>query len=185
MHVYIEAGLQPLAHRKTLDILEMGFGTGLNALLTVLNAPHTKIDYTTVEAYPLTNEEIAALNYSGLLKDSKAGKLFNKIHEAEWGVPVAITDNFTITKLPAYFESLPFRNGMFDLVYYDAFAPNVQPELWQPEIFNKIYGWMINHGVLVTYCAKGEFKRTLAAAGFHVITLPGPPGKNQITKAVK
>jgi tRNA U34 5-methylaminomethyl-2-thiouridine-forming methyltransferase MnmC len=186
MHVYIQAGLMPLVEQKDkLDILEMGFGTGLNALLTMLNAPDTKINYTTIEAYPLTAEELAALNYSGLFKDSRAGDLFMKMHNADWGVPVTITDNFTITKLHEHFESLTFESHSFDLVYYDAFAPAVQPELWKPEIFKKIYFWMTNHGVLVTYCAKGEFKRTLAAEGFHVVILPGPPGKNQITKAVK
>jgi len=186
MHVYIGHGLRPLLPQKRpLKIFEMGFGTGLNAVLTLLEAGEVPVQYTAVEAFPLTINEIAQLNYPLAIEHPAAKEDFQKIHNVKWEQPIKISPTFTLHKRNAKLEDLNFPINSFDLVYYDAFAPSVQPELWTPEIFKRIQEWMKPGGVLVTYSAKGTLKRTLAALGFTVEHPPGPPGKNEITKATK
>ena len=183
-HVFINMGLNPKTHLDSIRILEVGFGTGLNALLTAVNEPTTNIHYTALEAFPLPAVLTNKLNYPTLLDHKEALNLFNQIHEAEWNKPIAINPHFTLEKHEVGFEAFATQER-FDLIYYDAFAPNVQPELWQPSIWEKLHGLMAAGGVLVTYCAKGQVRRDMQAAGFSTERLPGPPGKNEMLRVTK
>lgn len=188
MHVFIEAGLFYQLSRSgfqglPLHVLEMGFGTGLNAFLTAIEAEHRKIDihYTAIEKYPLTLEEAGKLNYSGTLGHRD---LFNQLHHCLWENEVAVSPYFTVRKEQTDLQSIaPGRS--FQLVYFDAFAPSAQPELWTEDIFKKLYDMMTEKGILVTYCSKGMVRRAMQAAGFTVTKLPGPPGKREIVRAEK
>lgn len=187
LHVFIEAGLKkatPAA--ETLSIFEMGFGTGLNALLTLLEADLSKrpIHYTTIELFPLTNEEINELNYCQQLNHPHHQVLFEKIHEDKWGEEIIVTPFFTLCKIKC---SLPdYSTGqLFDLIYFDAFAPNSQPGLWTKQVFEKLYAMMAPGGILVTYCSKGDVRRAMLEAGFNVEKIPGPPRKREMLRAIK
>lgn len=183
-HVFIEKGFLSLPSSK-LSVLEMGFGTGLNAFLTFLKntALKKEIHYTALEAYPVDAAMVQQLDYLKILgADEEA--VFNQMHAAEWGRKVQLSENFHLCKLAEKLEEVAFTNA-FDLVYYDAFAPRVQPDLWTESIFAKLYAHMNEGGVLVTYCAKGSVKRALKAVGFLVESLPGPPGKREMTRAKK
>lgn len=184
-HVFIDAGLNHVIESglTEIKILEVGFGTGLNALLTLLEAEkaNLKIDYTTIEAFPLKTEITSQLNYGAELK---AALQFEQIHASPWVEAVRISSNFTLTKVPGTLQK--FRSGFkFDLIYFDAFAPGVQPELWTEDIFRKVYDAMAVGAVLVTYCSKGDVRRAMVAAGFAVEKLPGPPGKREMLRARK
>jgi len=189
-HIFIEAGLKSLRRKKTLvnplHILEIGFGTGLNAFLTHLAASDFAVNYTSLEAYPLSNEISSVLNYPDILAVSEADKkIFEVMHECAWNKIFEVSPSFRLTKLHQKLEDAILLPNHFNMVYYDAFAPEVQPELWTEAIFAKIYASMQNNGVLTTYCAKGVVKRALKKVGFEVVGLPGPPGKREITKAIK
>ncbi len=186
-HVFIEAGLYPaVVRKKELRILEMGFGTGLNALLTLEEAIQRGLSvyYEAVEAYPISPEQAALLNYPEQTGYPENRPLFIALHAAAWEVPQSIAPCFTLRKLHAPFETAPL-SGDFDLVYYDAFAPGAQPELWEEPVLRRAYDALAPHGVLVTYCAKGSVKRALRNLGFQLEALPGPPGKREMTRAVK
>lgn len=186
-HVFIEAGLFLAAIlKKELNILEMGFGTGLNAFLTYLEAKKLglKIRYTGVDAYPLDGQVVSHLNYPAALDMDRENLFFEGLHAAPWGQNVTLTDFFSLNKIRETFECVNFFS-QFDLIYYDAFAPNTQPELWEAPIMQKMYDSLLPGGVLVTYCAKGVFKRTLKSVGFEVQSLKGPPGKREMTRATK
>ncbi|HWJ30487.1 MAG TPA: tRNA (5-methylaminomethyl-2-thiouridine)(34)-methyltransferase MnmD [Flavisolibacter sp.] len=185
-HVFIEAGLNHVLNNVTnqpLCIFEMGFGTGLNALLTALEAEkyQRKIFYTAVEAFPLSIEEVKGLNYSELLEHKD---WFQQIHESDWQEDVRITPHLTLRK-----ERVDLINysshQRFNLIYYDAFAPSVQPELWTKEIFEKLFLMLQHGGVLVTYCSKGDVRRAMIAAGFDVEKLTGAPGKREMLRATR
>ena len=184
-HVFIEAGLKECVDRK-IHILEIGFGTGLNALLTWDEAKKNQLEvaYTALEAYPLSMETTRALGYDReeltLEKDS-----FNQLHAVHWGYPVVLEkDCFTLTKLECDFTTLNLSDK-FDLIYFDAFAPDKQPEMWEEQQFEKLYKALNNRGILVTYCAKGEVRRRLQRCGFQVERIPGPPGKREMIRARK
>ena len=186
-HVFLEAGLYTLAiEKKNMRILEIGFGTGLNAFLTLLAAAKRtlQIYYEAVEAYPISQQEAGQLNFTTLLGAPGIKASFKKIHATEWEVPVEIIPGFTLKKHQAFFQDLSY-NKQFDLIYYDAFAPKAQPELWEQPLFEKMYQALVPGGVLVTYCAKGVVKRTLKQVGFTVQALPGPPGKREMTHCTK
>lgn len=186
IHVFIHAGLKYFIEKNQpaeIRIFEAGFGTGLNALLTakyIMDLP-VKVFYQSVEAYPLTMEEVEALNYveseSDLLQ-----KIYFDMHQAEWNQPVAITDNFILEKQKGFLEEWQ-NSGPVDIVYFDAFAPSAQPDLWSEEVFENLYSAMSGDGILVTYCAKGSVKRAMKAAGWNIEKLPGPPGKREMTRA--
>lgn len=182
MHVFIEQGFRALNDKKNLHVLEMGMGTGLNVLLTIREAikKKTKVHYTTFERFPISIEESKKLNYIGETEKN----LLEAIHNAPWGNPTELNEYFTLHKIRDDIAKLD-EKSKYDLVYYDAFAPNCQPELWTTDIFSKIFDAMKSGGILVTYCAKGYVKRNLKAVGFEVISLPGPPRKREMTKAVK
>ena len=177
-HVFIRAGFETCG-RNHVRVLEAGFGSGLNALLTLLAAESSgkSVYYTAVELYPVSMRTVAALSYS-------QDRHFVRLHEAEWGVPTTITDNFTLHKIEADLAKIQF-DTTFDVVYFDAFAPDCQPELWTTAIFTSIFDALATGGVLVTYSAKGEVKQALRKAGFEVSRLGGAPGKRHMLRAIK
>lgn len=184
-HIFINMGLN---HSPVTNphILEIGFGTGLNALLTLLTAKETgrAIHYTSIERFPLSMEVIEKLDYPSLFgKTAEADYL--AIHNAEWGKDIPVSTYFTLHKIEGDFTSYAFPKG-YDLIYFDAFAPEKQPEMWQQSLFNALYDVLNEGGILTTYCAKGIVRRMLQAAGFVVERLPGPPGgKREILRANK
>jgi len=183
-HVFLEHGLLTL-DKASLNILEIGFGTGLNALLTLAEAHRLgiNINYHTVEKYPLVYEEYSRINFEEFIPGIPQGSLI-KLHDSTWGKAVSINKNFTIIK-----ELSDFRNmdpaGPFDLVFFDACAPQKQPHLWSDEIFRKVSGVVLPGGVLVTYTCKGSIRRTLISCGFDVERAPGPPGKREMIRATR
>lgn len=180
-HVFIKSGLEYFLDQhpnQKINILEVGFGTGLNALLTLKAYPDIEIEYTTLEPYPVTGEIIRALNYKGK-------EILLNIHECGWNVPCSINENFTLIKLKSTLSEVALPENHFDVVYFDAFAPNSQPELWTQEAFAKIKSAMSTASVFVTYCAKGQVKRDLKAVGFVVESIPGPPGKREMIRATR
>ncbi len=185
-HIFIETGLKTVfPEKKEINIFEVGLGTGLNVFLSYLeNTNSLHINYTAIEAFPLDIELIKKLNYLKLLNVPQHQPVFEKIHESEWEQYVELGTNFKLKKLYATLQQVELKE-QFDLIYFDAFGPRVQPELWTEEIFSKIYAATKSNGFLVTYCAKGEVKRTLKKVGFTVDTLPGPPGKREMVRAVK
>ncbi len=187
MHVFIEMGLRFTLSRKRynhnppLKILEYGLGTGLNAMLTAIRSDDQKIDYTGLEAYPVTDEEAAAMDYGSQLDRAE---LYLQLHAQPWNETADLTEDFTFTKIQSKFEDYD-RPGSADLIYYDAFGPRTQPELWSQSLFESCYKNLNKNGVLVTYCAQGQARRNMQAAGFNVERLPGPPGKREMLRAVK
>lgn len=187
MHVFIEAGLHDMKPGQELNILEVGFGTGLNALLTIAANEKRghRISYETLEAYPLTMMEIRDLNYCDELGLPALHAAFLRMHDCNWGSPTPVYRNFILTKIRGKLERFIPKPGKYDLVYFDAFAPRVQPEMWSEEVFSSLFKGMRKGSVLVTYCAKGSVKRALRTAGFDVESPPGPKGKREMTRAVK
>jgi tRNA U34 5-methylaminomethyl-2-thiouridine-forming methyltransferase MnmC len=183
-HIFIRNGLE-FSQADPVYIFEVGFGTGLNALLTALKSleSNRKIFYVAVEKYPLEPEIIKRLNYSEFV--GVAGRhLFELIHMAPWNVTKTISENFSIRKISGDLITVPL-DGKYDLIYFDAFGPDKQPEMWTSEILGKIAEVTRRKGLLMTYSAKGEVRRNLTANGFIVTLLPGPPGKRHIIRAVK
>ncbi|WP_340063752.1 tRNA (5-methylaminomethyl-2-thiouridine)(34)-methyltransferase MnmD [Ascidiimonas aurantiaca] len=184
-HVFIKMGLK-LFRNRHLRILEMGFGTGLNAFITLLEAPllRLKVQYTGLEAYPVPKEEYQLLNYPEKLCVPEKKELFAELHTLPWEVSSFLTPDFEIIKRKQRFEDFAETAG-FDLIYFDAFGARVQPELWTEIMFAKMYSALNNNGVLVTYSAKGSVRRAMQSVGFEVERLPGPPGKREMLRALK
>lgn len=187
-HIYINAGLQH-SLKDNIKVLEIGFGTGLNAYLSLLHAQQTgkTIDYTSVELYPLSMKIVEQLNY---VTDSEAQEkeYFNLLHACNWNQKEKITPFFFLTKIQTDFSKvhLPLNlSPTFDVIYYDAFAPEKQPDMWSQDIFNYLYTLTNQNGILTTYCAKGVVRRMLIQAGYNVERLPGPPGKREILRVTK
>lgn len=187
MHVFINAGLQPLLHSKEqLNIFEMGFGTGLNALLTLQQAINNnqKIYYTAIELYPLEKEIYEKLNYAASLNDFSLQPYFLQLHSCNWEEDVKIHPLFTLQKLKTSLTD--FTTGKtFDLIYFDAFDPSVQPGLWSTATFSKLFAMLSANGILTTYSSKGDVRRAMLSAGFTVEKLQGPPGKREMIRAIK
>lgn len=186
-HVFIRSGLEhwvDLDESRDVSILEIGFGTGLNAFLTFLEAKHKGINvfYTGVEAYPVSFSEIEQLNYATLLKASESD--FLTLHDIDWELPVSIDSNFSLTKKKQFFSEIN-EEATFDIIYFDAFGPRVQPDLWTEAIFKSMYLALKKEGVLVTYSAKGSVRRAMQTVGFTVERLTGPPGKREMLRARK
>ena len=189
-HVYIAAGLHQWMNNQpesaVLNILEAGFGTGLNALLT-LEATQEKqltIHYHAIEPFPLNEQEFRELNYCAVLQRPDLILPFSQMHLATEDKPVAVSPQFTLYRHRITVQELRYPQ-LFGLVYYDAFAPGVQPELWTAEVFKNIFDQMLAGGMLVTYCCKGDVRRALFAAGFRVEKIPGAARKREMIRAVK
>lgn len=181
-HVFIEAGLQEAARRFPTDklrVFEMGFGTGLNALLTAVEAKRLRrnVDYFAIENSPLTESEYATLNYA-------EPDLFMQLHAAAWDEPVMITENFQLHKMKGDVEIMPLPTDLH-CIYYDAFAPSAQAHLWTEDAFRRMHALLVPGGLLVTYCSKSVVRRAMQSAGFTVEKLPGPKWKREILRATR
>ncbi|PQJ32800.1 SAM-dependent methyltransferase [Nonlabens arenilitoris] len=186
LHVFIEMGLKDTLSRKRehtipISILEYGLGTGLNAMITAQFPTKFAINYTAVEAYPIVLSEAIEVNYGQLLGNQV---LYEKLHQCEWERAVRLTDHFTIEKLEKKFDEIN-DESRFDIIYFDAFGPRVQPDLWTIEIFTAAYKALKKDGILTTYCAQGQARRNMQEAGFQIERLPGPPGKREMLRARK
>lgn len=184
-HVFIKNGLS-LINDKSVSILEIGFGTGLNAFITFLEAQKTDqlIHYVGIEAYPVELDIISSLNYVSELNANEQQDVFDKMHECTWEVENEIQPNFHLTKRQQKFETITDLNK-YNLIYFDAFGFDVQPELWNEEIFQKMYDSLQPKGILVTYACRTIIKNAMKQAGFTVEKLPGAPGKREMLRAFK
>jgi len=168
-------------------IFEAGFGTGLNALLTAIEAEKSKrqTHFTSIEKYPLTENEIKILDYGSLLS-GEAVEIFGKLHSAQWETDVRISEYFSLFKIKGDLKSKAIKsNDGYDIIYFDAFGPDKQPDMWDAAILSKIYEACSPGAIFVTYSAKGEIRRRLESCGFRMERLPGPPGKRQMLRGEK
>ncbi len=186
-HVYIGAGLQPfVGNTDPIRVFEVGFGTGLNAFLAYLEAREAKVkvEYEAVEAFPLQKEEYKQLNYAHVLRKRELAESFQMMHQAPWNRNIKIGQLFSLTKHETKLESFS-TDKKFHVVFFDAFAPSAQPELWTDEIMQQMFDLLLPNGILTTYCSKGEVRRSLERAGFLIEKLPGPRGKREMMRAHK
>ena len=184
-HVFIKNGLDLFQTQNSVSILEIGFGTGLNAFITFLETINKeKVNYVGVEAYPISQEEIAQMNYVSELDSEMYQEIFDKMHSCDWESQQKITDNFTLTKRKQFFQDIEDKN-QYDLIYFDAFGFPLQPELWSETIFQKMYDALLPNGVLVTYACRTPIRKAMLTAGFLVEKLPGAPGKREMLRATK
>ena len=181
-HVYINNGLKEV-DKEDVSVLEIGFGTGLNCFISFLET-NKKVNYVGVEAYPITSGEVVKMNYVTQLKALEYKTIFKRIHEVSWEEQHQIHESFYLTKRKQFFKDIKDENS-FDIIYFDAFGPEKQPDLWTEVIFKKMYRALKNDGFLVTYASKGDVKRAMRSAGFKVKRLQGPPGKWHMLKAIK
>lgn len=184
-HVFIKNGLS-LFENQSVCILEIGFGTGLNAFITFLESKkmHQSIDYVGVEGYPVSADEVLSMNYVTELNAENESSIFERMHESDWGEKIVLRDDFYLTKRKQFFDEIDDLEK-FDLIYFDAFGYRVQPELWSTAIFKKMYDALKPNGKLVTYAARGVVKRSMVEVGFTVEKLQGPPGKREMFRASK
>ena len=184
-HVFIKNGLS-LFEKNSVAILEIGFGTGLNAIISLLESIKNKqnIDYVGVEAYPISIDFLSEMNYSKILLNNDIDNYYKKIHETHWETKEMITTQFFLTKRNQFFESISDEN-QFDLIYFDAFGFRVQPELWSESIFKKMYLALKKNGILVTYACRTSIKNAMIDSGFTVEKLPGAPGKREMLRGRK
>ena len=182
MHVFIESGLNRIK-AENIRILEIGFGTGLNVLLTALNRNDKTIEYHSLEKYPLNAELEGILQFSAE-QNEKETELFKAIHNSPWNSITETGEGFKLLKWEADLLTVEF-SSKYDLVYFDAFAPDIQPEMWSEKVFEKIYNAMNVGGILTTYSAKGVVRRTLQKVGFTVERIPGPPHKREMLRATR
>ena len=180
-HIFINAGFKGFLSENEVRVLEIGFGTGLNAYLTLLEAEKNKkhVYYTTLELYPLPVDEVLQLNYPEILCEDRT--LYEEIHHSPWGKDTGVTSFFTLHKIKADFTGYELP-GIYDVIYFDAFSPERQPDMWTEGGFIKIYEHSGNGAVITTYCAKGDVRRAMQSAGFVMERLPGPPGKREILR---
>ncbi len=185
-HVFIRSGLHYCKDLDHVNILEIGFGTGLNCLITMIEAMklNLMINYTGVEAYPVKEEEIQKLNYIEELNAQLYLNDFIKMHASSWDSKNQVKPQFSLTKREQFFHQIDDTDA-FHLIYFDAFGARVQPELWTVSIFQKMYDALQEKGTLVTYSAKGSVRRAMQEVGFVVERLPGPPGKREMLRAIK
>ena len=184
-HVFINNGLS-LFENSAISILEIGFGTGLNAFITFLESTRLRlsIHYVGIEAYPVSSDEVLLLNYVSELNAENEISTFEKMHKSNWEEAIALREDFSLTKRKQFFDAIN-ETDKFDLIYFDAFGYNSQPELWSTAIFQKMYNALKINGILVTYAARGVVKRSMKEVGFTVEKLEGPPGKREMFRAKK
>lgn len=184
-HVFIRSGLEYIADKiSIIRVLEIGFGTGLNALLTFEAAIRlgVHVTYTAIDPIPVQEEFWKTLNYCNQPRYAHLQHVFNIMHEAKWNEKIAVSDNFALNKILSPLQDLDLQE-QFNLVYFDAFSPRSQPELWTENIFKHLHAALLPGAILVTYSSKGIVRRALQAAGFRVEKIPGPPGKMEIVRA--
>lgn len=186
-HIFIQSGLVPQLGNQTIRILEMGFGTGLNALLTLeaVKSISTPIIYDTIEKYPVDLETLTEIDHPTHTQLPHLRDIFWMLHNAEWNTTLNVTTHFTFTKMHGDLKDISLQPNYYTLIYYDAFAPKIQPDLWDDQTMQKMYDCLQPGGALLTYCAQGQFRRNLKTAGFKVERLPGPAGKREITCATR
>lgn len=190
MHVFIKEGLHEWMNKNSsspVRIFEMGFGTGLNALLTYMEAKKTgiNIEYSSIEKFPLERNAYSLLNYPSQLNETM-NKLFLYMHESPFNTEVQLDPCFSLLKIKGDLQDIAVpASAPYNIIYFDAFAPTAQPELWTEEVFKKMYSLLGNNGLLVTYCSKGIVRRAMEAAGFCIQKIPGPPGKREMVRALK
>ena len=184
-HVFVTHGLDVFQNQDEISILEIGFGTGLNAFITFLETlTKDKVNYVGVEAYPISAAEVAQMNYVSELKAAPYATNFEKMHASDWEHEIAITTQFNLTKRKQFFQDIKDKN-QYHLIYFDAFGYPLQPELWSEAIFVKMYEALLPGGVLVTYACRSVIKNAMLAAGFSIEKLPGAPGKREMLRATK
>jgi tRNA U34 5-methylaminomethyl-2-thiouridine-forming methyltransferase MnmC len=186
-HIFTEAGLNFVSQRsEKINILEIGFGTGLNALLSYIEAEKKSlfINYSSIELFPLNEDVYSKLNYTELIKYQNINDIFLKLHQCPWDQEVAFSEYFSLMKMKMSLLDYSPENQKFDLIYFDAFGPDVQPEMWSLDVFKKMALSLKKGGVLVTYSTKGIVKRNLKEAGFSIEKLPGPVGKREILRGI-
>ena len=184
-HVFIKNGLDLFQKQDAISILEIGFGTGLNAFITFLETINKeKVNYVGVEAYPISQEEIEQMNYVSELDSEMYQEIFDKMHSCDWENQQTITENFLLTKRKLFFQDIEDKN-QFDLIYFDAFGFPLQPELWSEVIFKKMYDALLPKGTLVTYACRSSIKNAMLSVGFSIEKLPGAPGKREMLRATK
>ena len=184
-HVFIKNGLDLFQKQDSISILEIGFGTGLNAFITFLETVNKeKVNYVGVEAYPISTEEIAQMNYVAELQATQYQAVFDKMHSCDWESQQNITDNFILTKRKQFFQDIADKE-QYDLIYFDAFGFPLQPELWSEAIFKKMYEALLPKGTLVTYACRSSIKNAMLSVGFSIEKLPGAPGKREMLRATK
>ncbi len=183
-HIFIEAGLVPFLGQKDIQVFEVGFGTGLNALLTMkVGAEHRiPINYTAIELFPISLTAASSLNYPEILQMER--EAFLKLHQSD-EVKTDISPMFFLDKTVVSFPDMAIDKERFHVVYFDAFSPEAQPEMWTEAGFKKLFEALKTGGVLVTYSCKGMVKRAMKSAGFRIEKLPGPPGKREFLRAWK
>lgn len=186
VYVFINQGMDYLLEMHRRDayrVLELGYGTGLNALLTALFAATKKVEviYHTLEPFPVPEEIFAKLNY-GETDEEKS--LLRELNHAEWGLPVQISPYLELVKFEVPLEEFTTEER-YDIIFFDAFAPSKQAEIWSPENLEKCFALLNPGGILTTYCAQGQFKRNLITTGFEVQTLPGAMGKKEMVRGIK
>ncbi len=184
-HVFIKNGLDLYQKQESISILEIGFGTGLNAFITFLETVNKeKVNYVGVEAYPVSTEEIAQMNYVSELQATQYQAIFDKMHSCDWEGQQNITNNFILTKRRQFFQDIDDKE-QYDLIYFDAFGFPLQPELWSEVIFKKMFDALLPNGVLVTYACRSSIKNAMLSVGFSIEKLPGAPGKREMLRAIK
>ena len=184
-HVFIKNGLNLFQKQDSISILEIGFGTGLNAFITFLETlTKDKVNYLGIEAYPISEEEIAQMNYVSELQATQYQEIFDKMHTSDWESKQIITDNFILTKRKQFFQDIDDKE-QYDLIYFDAFGFPLQPELWSEAIFKKMYEALLPKGTLVTYACRSSIKNAMLSVGFSIEKLPGAPGKREMLRATK
>jgi tRNA U34 5-methylaminomethyl-2-thiouridine-forming methyltransferase MnmC len=187
-HVFILNGLNAVDPAVTaVRVLEVGFGTGLNALLTweEANMKRRFIEYTAIEPLPLDAKTVAQLNYPLFIDDEEAVRVFPALHQAPWNKVNGIGHYFRLHKIKAEINDALLPDDWFHCIYYDAFGPEAQPGMWTYGIFNKMASCLRYGGILVTYCAKGSVRRMMKRAGFRIESLPGAPGKKEMSRTIK
>ncbi len=186
-HVYLDNGLAHFKDACSIDILEMGLGTGLNAFLTYLQAKkwNLKVNYSAIEGFPISLQERALLNYEQFSDQKQDKSVFDLLHSSPWNATTLLSEAFTLTKWHNTFEQQQIGTQKYDLIYFDVFGYPYQPELWSQQIFDKMYQGLKPNGILTTYACRGVIKRTMQTAGFKVTKVPGPPGKREMIVAFK
>jgi tRNA U34 5-methylaminomethyl-2-thiouridine-forming methyltransferase MnmC len=184
-HVFIKNGLS-LCKGQSVSVLEIGFGTGLNAFITFLESQknNQNIDYVGVDGFPISPEEVIQMNYINQLNSNQFESEFNRMHTSDWEKNVTISETFRLTKRKQLFNDINYKD-QFDIIYFDAFGYRVQPELWSVEIFTKMFEALKEGGILVTYACRGPIKNAMKEAGFNIEKLAGPPGKREMLRGWK